>query len=194
MSQFSRPLVVFDLDETLIYCNEKPYRDAQITTRHGHLSIRDGLEDMLEKVSDVYDIMVWSTSGKEYIDDMLTIIWPSHIPLVDVFTSAECGIKSFENVGVPHYKDMRKIIKKHPCYTLDRIAGVDDTPDKYKRNFGNLVSVSRFTGAQDNELTRLGDYLVTLSLASSIRKVEKRYWRRVDQEKASGDPTNSNWP
>ncbi len=177
MNTQKKPLLVLDLDNTLIYCHEKPYREAQLTTSHGHVSFRDGLIEFINAVSVDYDLMVWSNSGPEYVKDMLSLFWPKEIPLIDVFFSTDSRMKVSEGMGFPFFKDMKVICKRHPQYSTTRIVGIDDKPETYSANYGNLIAVRPFMGEPDNELQSLSVFLKDLSQKDNFRKVEKRYWR-----------------
>lgn len=58
------------------------------------------------------------------------------------------------------------------------MLAVDDSPWKYARSYGNLVTVSEFLGdPDDDELPRLAAYLDTLREVPNVRTLEKRRWR-----------------
>jgi TFIIF-interacting CTD phosphatase-like protein len=189
MNTQKKPLLVLDLDNTLIYCHEKPYREAQLTTPHGHVSFRDGLIEFIKEVSIDYDLLVWSNSGPEYVKDMLSLFWPNEVPLVDVFFSTDSRIKASEGMGFPFFKDMKAICKRHPEYNLSKIVGVDDKPETYSANYGNVIAVHPFTGEPDNELQQLSGFLKSLCKKENFRKIEKRYWR--SQCRIIADPSHS---
>ena len=172
-----KPLLVLDLDNTLIYCDEKPYREAHITTAHGHLSVRDHLENFLRAVSAHYDLMVWSNGGLQYVKDTLNIVWPDDVPLKAIIPNSVSQHKVQNGYGIPFYKNMKKLLKLYPEYELNRIVGVDDLAETYKNNYGNLIVISEFIGQADDELLKLKDYLIALSVLPNFREVEKRYWR-----------------
>lgn len=179
MPELSRPLLVFDLDETLLHCQEKDFIDAETTTRYGFVAIRPGVEQMLDGLAEHYDFMIWSNNGTPYIETMLGLFWPERHKLIDIFTSSDSGILGRDGMGVPHFKETRKVAKRHPKYQLDRILGIDDNVGVYKRNYGNLVSVAPFTGPFDDETSKLKDFLVSIAGTENMRKLEKRYWRAV---------------
>ena len=55
---------------------------------------------------------------------------------------------------------------------------IDDSPEKLRRNYGNLVRVRAWFGdADDDELQRLALYLNKVCHAESFRRMEKRGWR-----------------
>lgn len=188
MPDQKRPLLVFDLDETLMHGRDTDFREAEYTTEYGFVAVRNGVDEMLDTLSNHYDFMIWSNNGRPYIDAMLKLVWPEHHKLIDVFTSAEATVIGMQGIGVPFFKETRKVAKRHSQYPLDRILGVDDRPAVYKRNYGNLVAVSPFTGAYDEQLIKLADFLVQIACEEDLRKVEKRYWRT---QRLSFEPGNS---
>lgn len=177
MPQHSRPLIVFDLDETLLHCQEKDFREAEYTTEYGYVAIRNGVDEMLDGLAGQYDFMIWSNNGRPYIDAMLKLVWPERHALVDVFTSSESTIVGRDGMGIPFYKETRKVAKRHPEYDLNRILGIDDKPAVYSRNYGNLVCVSEFVGPFDQELVQLRTFLESIAGNDNLRKLEKRYWK-----------------
>jgi RNA polymerase II subunit A small phosphatase-like protein len=61
---------------------------------------------------------------------------------------------------------------------LEHVIAVDDSPEKHRANYGNLIRVSEFTGdANDAELPRLWQYLQLLAVEPNVRRIEKRDWR-----------------
>lgn len=188
MPDLNKPLLVFDLDETLMHCQDTDFRDAEYTTEYGFVAVRNGVDEMLDTLASHYDFMIWSNNGRAYINDILKLAWPERHSLIDVFTSAEATVVGVEGIGVPFFKETRKVAKRHPQYSLDRIIGIDDRPAVYRRNYGNLVAVSPFTGAYDEELLKLSGFLVQIANKDNFRKIEKRYWRtsRPAQEADSG--------
>lgn len=185
MTSSERPLLVLDLDNTLIYCSDHYFPESQMSTCHGYLSVRNGVSDFIERAYKSYDLMVWSNSGPRYVDDILAMIWPSKIPMVDTFYSTNSRIKGENGMGIPFFKDMRKISKKHPQYPIERILGIDDLPKTYSQNYGNLVAVRAFTGTQDDELPRLSEFIEKISSKPNFRKIEKRHWRRSFEASAT---------
>jgi TFIIF-interacting CTD phosphatase-like protein len=177
MPDQNRPLLVFDLDETLMHGQDDDFREAEYTTEYGFVAVRNGVDEMLDTLANHYDFMIWSNNGRPYIDAMLKLVWPERHTLIDVFTSAEATVVGREGIGLPFFKETRKVAKRHSQYPLDRILGIDDRPAVYSRNYGNLVAVSPFTGAYDEELLKLTGFLIQIADKDNLRKIEKRYWR-----------------
>ena len=73
-------------------------------------------------------------------------------------------------------KDLRKLKKKG--YNLDNIVVVDDSPEKLKRNYGNLIRINPFFGdTTDDELEKLESFLFMIKDMGNVRVFEKRKWK-----------------
>ena len=71
---------------------------------------------------------------------------------------------------------MKKV--KRQGYNLESVIAIDDTPKKWEKSYGNLVTDQPFTGDEsDRELKDLLVYLDTLRNEENIRSIEKRGWR-----------------
>jgi RNA polymerase II subunit A small phosphatase-like protein len=98
--------------------------------------------------------------------DDLTFLWGRE----------RCGsrrdVESFETHWV---KDIRKLRKLG--FARSQILCVDDTPANFYRSYGNYIYVRPFEGdLEDDELSRLRQYLETLGPVPNVRTVEKRRW------------------
>lgn len=76
------------------------------------------------------------------------------------------------------YTSIKHLAKLKRGYALEEIIAADDTPSKYSRSYGNLVSVREFVGDPgDDELPLLARYLSSLATVPNVRTIEKRRWR-----------------
>jgi len=63
-------------------------------------------------------------------------------------------------------------------YPLESVIVVDDSPEKWRQSYGNLVQVTPYLGTEeDTELALLASYIHVLKDQPDIRAVEKRQWR-----------------
>lgn len=73
-------------------------------------------------------------------------------------------------------KKIHKIRRRK--YDLNSVVVVDDSPEKWRSAYGNLVRVKPFFGEiEDDELKHLIVYLERLKKIENIRRLEKRNWR-----------------
>jgi carboxy-terminal domain RNA polymerase II polypeptide A small phosphatase len=176
-----RLLLILDLDETLVYAVETPIpgRSADHVIEQFHIYFRPGLLDFLQQVSACYRLAVWTSSSPLYAQVVCGLIFPPEIPLEFVWASDRCTtVRDLDTDLWINSKPLRKIIRSRGG-DLGRILIVDDSPEKLRKNYGNLVPVIPFEGDQaDDELRWLAVYLKQLSSADDVRRIEKRIWRR----------------
>jgi carboxy-terminal domain RNA polymerase II polypeptide A small phosphatase len=174
-----RPLLVLDLDETLVHASETP---LAITAEHEvgryFLYLRPGLSDFLKSIVPAYRLAVWTSSSPSYAHAVCPLVFKHSERLEFIWASDRCTpTRHFETDSWCNAKPLKKL--KRLGYDLSRVLVVDDSPEKHTRNYGNLVQVAPFTGdTADEELVHLAEYLNDLKLASDFRTIEKRAWRR----------------
>jgi carboxy-terminal domain RNA polymerase II polypeptide A small phosphatase len=174
-----RPLLVLDLDETLVYATEAPLEFEPHHEVHPYfLYPRPGLRDFLSDMSTLFHLAVWTSSSPAYAAAVCPLIFPEPEKLQFIWASDRCTpTRNFANDSWDNAKPLKKL-KRHG-YDLARVVVVDDSPEKHTRNYGNLVQVTPFMGdPKDCELPHLAAYLAQLAALSDVRKVEKRQWRR----------------
>ncbi|MNL25813.1 NLI interacting factor-like phosphatase [compost metagenome] len=131
---------------------------------------------------------MWTASGETYAGEIVSRIFPQD-KLAFVWSSARCTTtRDWVTGGYQTVKNLQKL--KSRGYPLASIIAVDDTPAKYARSYGNLVTVREFLGERDDaELPLLARYLATLADIPNVRSVEKRRWReRLASDAAHGAP------
>ncbi len=173
----TRPLLILDLDETLIHAVEAPLtRDASFRCGPYHVYERPFARQFCVSCSRYYDLAVWTSSTPDYarvvVDHVL-----GGVPTAFLWTRDQCT-RRFDPEAQDYYwvKDLKKV--KRSGYDLDRVLVVDDTRQKLERNHGNLILVSEFTGdPQDRELELLAGYLERIASIENLRALEKRAWR-----------------
>ena len=76
----TQKLLVLDLDETLIYANERPLdRPADFEVSPYFVYLRPGVEEFLLRVAEIYRLGVWTSSSPAYAQarevSMFTETW-----------------------------------------------------------------------------------------------------------------------
>lgn len=174
----NRPLLILDLDETLIYGSEKLLdRDADFVVGPFHVYKRPGLDAFLSTVNRFYDLAIWSSASGDYVSDIASTLQKSVSEWIFVWSRTRCVQRmhpeTFETIPI---KDLRKAVRRG--YPLERILIVDDTREKVCRNYGNAIYVTEFIGSNtDEELPQLARYLIHLRSEPNFRRIEKRGWR-----------------
>lgn len=173
----SRPLLVLDLDETLIYSVEEPLVRVP-DHRIGPFQVyrRPQLERFLTGVAEEYDLAVWSSATPDYVRAVVAAVIPSDIDLAFVWGRDRCT-QRYDPEQLESYfvKDLKKVRRRG--YSLARLLIVEDTPQKVERQYGNAVYVPSWEGSQEDEvLLQLLD-LCSIRAEPNFRTIEKRGWR-----------------
>lgn len=172
----TRPLLVLDLDETLVSAEDEARGiPGEVAFAEHHVVARPGLADFLRKVRGEYDVAIWTASTAEYAEPIVRHFIGE--PLVFLWDRRRCTLHSDVNTRDWVYlKDIKKIVRAG--YAKERTLIVDDTPAKIARSYGNYVRIAPFEGdLADNDLKFLGAYLVSIAGTANMRSLDKRGWR-----------------
>jgi RNA polymerase II subunit A small phosphatase-like protein len=184
-SKQGKPLLILDLDETLLHAidiedrnNNKPIPGLTIDFWVGKILVykRPHLSEFLTRVWQRYDVAIWSSGGKDYVEGAVKVIMADDPQPLFVWTSSRCTQrKDFEPYREYNIKNLQKLWKR---FDRKRILIVDDSPEKCVRNYGSAIYIREFVGAQnDEELLHLAAYLESLADEPNFRTIEKRGWR-----------------
>lgn len=190
-----KPLLILDLDETLIHAAEEPLeRPADFQVYKYHVYKRPYLHELIQNCRQHFRIAVWSSASDDYVQAIVKEIFPQDLQLEFVWGRSRCTpmtpVKTDEygyfNIdGFSHYnytKQIRKVRRKG--YNINRILIVDDTPQKVCNCYGNAIYMPEFTGdTADAALLWLSQYLQQLSAYDNMRCIEKRNWQLAYQQK-----------
>ncbi len=179
MTDFAkRPLLILDLDETLIYGSQvELHRPADFRIGPFHIYERPYLRAFLNTVSVCYDMAVWSSASPDYVEAVAKQLARDEVDWRFVWSRTRCVQRLHpDRLEEQFIKDLKKV--KRRGYDLERILIVDDTRSKVARNYGNAIYVRPFEGGDnDDELLRLRGYLIELWNEPTFRTIEKRSWR-----------------
>lgn len=174
-----KKLLILDIDETLLCASEQPLeREADFRVGQYHIYTRPGLPVFLDHCFQWFDVAIWTSSSPLYAEEVVTAIVPDPTRLTFVWAS-ERGTMAYDLETGERYatKNLKKL--KRLGYSLEAVIAVDDSPEKWKQSYGNLVQVAPYHGAaEDTELIRLAFYLDFLKDQPNIRSIEKRHWRQ----------------
>ena len=180
MNVDSRILVIFDVDETLVYSSEKPIgRDPEFICGPYCVYVRPGLSDFLLLCNRSFQLAIWSSSTADYLQGIVAGAFPPDVTLRFVWGRERCVTRLDPERQEPYFvKDLKKA--KRLGFELRRILIIEDTPQKVERSYGNAIYVRPYFGdASDVELERLGRYLESIRDVEDVRSIEKRGWRTV---------------
>lgn len=182
-----KPLLILDLDETLVFATETPLvRAADFRVAEYHVYKRPHLAEFLASVFDAFDVAVWSSASDAYVESVVDHIFPDRGELKFVWGRSKTTRKTFPDADgrVDHYdprhveyiKPLKKVQRKG--WSLERILIIDDTPRKSMLNYGNAIYCRMFEGGlPDDELLLLLKYLQRIKDQENFRSLEKRGWR-----------------
>lgn len=171
-------LLILDLDETLIYATEeKLEREADFVVGQYFVYRRPFLDEFLEFCFTNFEIAVWTSSTRNYATEILENVFNSTYQTAFFWSREKCTI-GFDMEEREHFFEKKMTKVRNRGYDLKSVIVVDDSPEKWRSSYGNLVRVKPFFGENDDdELKHLAIYLERLKKIEDIRKFEKRNWR-----------------
>lgn len=181
-----KPLLILDLDETLIHTENVPDEyaaqydyDFKFDGRGEspfYTKKRPYLEQFLDSAFENFDVAIWTAAGQDYAKEIVRNIGIPESSLNFFYTKDRCTVKySLDYSNYYGVKNLNKL--KKGGYDLDRILIVDDIRETAINNYGNLILIKPFTdNTDDTELLKLISYLQTIKDEPNYRRIEKRGW------------------
>ncbi|WP_062114038.1 HAD family hydrolase [Collimonas pratensis] len=160
-----RRLLIFDLDETLVHATTVELSHvADFVLPPYFVYKRPFLSDLLTSVAPLYDLAVWSSSSKVYVDAVVAQVFEQKFDIKFAWAVEKCVQRiDIRSNGYVYIKDLRKI--QSQGYSLDQITIIDDSPEKISRQPRNHIKIEPFLGQQnDRELLAVAAKLHARSL------------------------------
>jgi len=178
MADTSKILLVFDLDETLIYATTETLRIREdFTIGNYFVYKRPYLDELLKETSAIFDLGIWSSATEMYVNEMIRNIQQEGTSFKFTWSREHCTMHYDKDWN--DYVYLKKLSKlENFGYSLNRILMVEDTPRNLQQNYGNAIIVSHFKGTPDSELLQLKNYLTGYKDVENVRAIEKRNWRQ----------------
>lgn len=175
------PLLVLDLDETLLHSTPEPIENPDFTTGAYNTRLRPHLREFLQVVEPWWHLAVFTAGGHLYAKDMLEGI-RRHAPFplepVFFFDRRRCTPRRDPETGeLTWLKDLKKV--RRLGWNLERVLVLDDKSAGLARHRGNLLPAPEWTG--DPNDTFLLDVLPTLERLAkeeNIRTASKSLTRQ----------------
>ncbi|CAG9310197.1 unnamed protein product [Blepharisma stoltei] len=175
----NKKTVIFDLDETLVHCNEiskKFTPDAVLPIRfvtgeviNAGINIRPYTKECLEYASQNFEVIVFTASHKCYADAVLDYLDPKGDLIHHRFYRDSCII----NQGV-YIKDLRIFLNRDLC---DMII-VDNAAYSFAYQIDNGIPIiSWFDDKNDTELLNLINYLKVLQEVKDVREINRETFK-----------------
>ncbi|GEM45992.1 HAD family hydrolase [Deinococcus cellulosilyticus] len=175
-----RPLIILDLDETLIHSTVSRSRvpNPDFLIDDLRVKIRPHTLDILKVCFDHFDVGVWTSSAWDYAEAVLKAVFPKkYSEQIKFLWSREHCIREFDEVLKEHLwaKHLGRI-EQEVGYLQERVWLIDDSPEKFRGTPGKIIRVKPFFGDEDDiELLELAGYLGRLGMAP---QPEQKYGRR----------------
>eukprot|EP00828_Plagiopyla_frontata_P036069 TRINITY_DN47700_c0_g1_i3.p1 TRINITY_DN47700_c0_g1~~TRINITY_DN47700_c0_g1_i3.p1 ORF type:complete len:153 (+),score=14.52 TRINITY_DN47700_c0_g1_i3:269-727(+) len=138
-------------------------------------NIRPYAIQFLKRLSQFYELIIFSASTEHYITAILNYIDPAHTLISHHLSRNNCYV-SPQGYFV---KDLRVIPRNQNNMLL-----IDNLALSYAFNLPNAIPILEWKGdIMDEELNYLADYLEKISNSEDISKVCEEYFRLRDLEK-----------
>ncbi|CAD8137662.1 unnamed protein product [Paramecium pentaurelia] len=176
----SRKVCVLDLDETLVHSQFKPdngYDFSLDIKVQGQLfkvyvTVRPGVENFIDTLSEYFEIIMWTASLKEYADPVMDIIDPSRRALIRLYRDSCTPIQG----GLT--KNLNKLGR-----SLKDVLIIDNSQMSFIFQPENGFLIKDFiTDKNDIELDSLLPFLIWLSQQNDVRPVSQLYKQYVMNE------------
>ena len=136
----SKPCVVFDLDNTLIYSTELPTTgyvfEIIVKNKKYYVHVRPGASEILQKLSSSFEIFFFTASSGEYADTIIKKIAP-FVPKTHRFFKDSCLFKYGYAL-----KDLQKIHRP-----LNTIILIDDILGSGSLHPLNTIAIEPWNGS-----------------------------------------------
>ncbi|CAD8180883.1 unnamed protein product [Paramecium octaurelia] len=170
--------VIFDLDETLVHCNESIQQKSDIVLNirvNSHeivkagVNIRPGAIELLQSLVDDFEIIVFTASHQCYAKQVLDYLDPENKLIQHRFFRDNCIMTT----GGMYTKDLR--IFDRP---LSQIVLVDNASYSYAWQLDNGIPIVPFyDNKDDRELWGLQSYLMGMRGALDVREYNRNKLR-----------------
>lgn len=178
----SKKLLVLDIDGTLIYGSADPPTDDSdyfmVIAQKQAICVqkRPGLDLFLKFCKENYDLAVWSSGTKEYVEKILAVIGLDVDSLKYFFTRNDCELRMIKSKSSDG-EDRAIILKpleriwRQGTYAASDVWILDDTPETYQDNMQNAIPIYSYRGEDEDH----GLYFATriLKRALSLKPEEK---------------------
>lgn len=165
------PVLVLDLDETLLHSTIDPNTPADFTFGAYKTRLRPHLREFLQAIDPWWHVGIFTAAGHLYAQAMLEGI-RAHAPFplepVFVFDRRRCTPRQDPDTGETTWlKDLKKVRRRG--FNLERVLVLDDRPAGLARHRGNLLHAPAWEG--DPTDTFLLDVLPTLERLSGVENI-----------------------
>lgn len=183
----NKKIAIFDLDETLIHCEIKNYKDAENIIEiklpsnkrvKVGINLRPHCVESLKKIKEKYYLISFTASQQAYADSVLNFIDPKNEIFSMRLYRHNCRRFKIEDEDI-YVKDLR-IFKNVP---LTDVVIIDNSLLSFGFHLKNGIPiVPYYNGINDSELDFLTSFLLTIAEEKDLReKIESHIKRLYDE-------------
>ena len=186
----TRPLLILDLDETLIYSSIVPLEGGDLclvldspsnANKKYYVYKRPNLDGFLSLAFEYFDVGVWTAASNTYANAIVGVVFEKYIDkLKFVYSYERCTIIISTHQGQKIIKDLKKIKRRYfdgKKYHASKILVVDDNSSTYSRNKDNAIPISSWTG----DMTDLSLVCTAAILVRMTSTFLDRDWRQISK-------------
>lgn len=158
--------LVIDLDETLVHSSFVPIKDPDFvfTLTRGQYSVtvnvvvRPGAQEMIDKLGEIYEIVIFTASNQEYADLVIDRIDPHHLVKHRLYKESCVMINDCT------VKDLSLLNRK-----LQKLIILDNSPMSYFLQPYNSFPIASWTeDKNDTELFLLTEELINMKDTENV--------------------------
>ncbi|MCB0329607.1 MAG: HAD family hydrolase [Bdellovibrionales bacterium] len=175
------PLLILDMDETLVYATTREIPHLNVLTRFEEYTVyeRPHLSEFIASVREQYRVAIWTAAGRDYAQAVIESVFQNPSQDLDFFwTSERCTTKwDYDSGEFYNRKNLGKV--RRSGEDLRQVLIVEDTPKNVADHYGNAIYISPFEGQEnDRELLKLAAFLGQFRQEGheDFRRIEKRWW------------------
>ena len=169
----ARPLLILDIDETLLYASTVPLETAcDYIAERTWVYKRPYVDTFLSQVAEKFELAVWSSARASYVEEICSNVFPN-ISFIFTLSCEHCLSLNIDGMT----QSVKPIgVLAHCNIDMRRVLMVDNSPQKHCLNPEYLVTIpSYYADSTDTELLQLSTYLKKISQCEDFTLVSKNY-------------------